>query len=372
VKKSDIVKMILRDKLAQPMQQQEQASAFAPTNIALCKYWGKRDSELNLPMTSSLSIALPSKGAFTHLSLRDAENDLVILNGKELAGDSAFVLRLKQYLDLFRGLNVGRLNAGRLNVNELNVGGLNDRQLNIHKSDLSSAENNWRLQIDIKMSIPVAAGLASSACGFASLILAMNNFFSWDLSQQELSILARLGSGSASRSLWNGFVEWQAGVQSDGMDSYAQALKIEWSELLVGIISITQAEKPISSRLAMQRTVDTSMLYQSWPKKVAHDLSLIKQALQNKNFSLLAGTAESNALAMHATMLNSWPPVCYFLPETIAAMHQVWELRRENIEVYFTQDAGPNLKLLFLEKDKEKIQEYFPEVEVIHLFGNRY
>lgn len=328
MKKSDVVQMILHDK---PMNvaPHEKGKAFAPTNIALCKYWGKRDAELNLPVTSSLSIALPEKGAETILHISDT--DIVTLNGNTLEKNSAFVKRLTQYLDLFR------------------------------------SKHSFALHIDINMNIPVAAGLASSACGFASLIMAMNHLFALELTKRELSILARLGSGSASRSMWNGFVEWHAGVDADGMDSYAESLNIAWPELCVGILSITDAEKPISSRAAMQRTVENSVLYESWPKKVEMDLALLKQALQQKNISLLGSTAESNALAMHATMLASWPPVCYFLPETITAMHKVWEMRRQGVEVYFTEDAGPNVKLLFLEEDKTKIREKFPQVEMIKL-----
>ena len=91
-------------------------------------------------------------------------------------------------------------------------------------------------------------------------------------------------------------------------------------------------------------------------------MNLLKHALQEKNFSLLGSTAESNALAMHASMLAAIPPVCYFLPETIAAMHKLWELRREGVEVYFTQDAGPNLKLLYLQKDEERVIQRLGDV----------
>jgi len=348
VKKSDVVRMIFHPatSLAGPGSEQiEQAKtdtlwipkratglAFAPTNIALCKYWGKRDTELNLPVTSSLSVALPDKGAMTTVSLHDKPHDEIILNGQEVAPGSQFAERTRQFLDLFR------------------------------------PENKGYLHIDIKMNLPVAAGLASSACGFASLTAALNDLFDWKLPVRSMSILARLGSGSASRSFWKGFVEWHAGVQSDGMDCYADPLSYEWEQLKVGLLVITDKEKSISSRDAMQRTVDTSVLYASWPKKVARDLVTLRQALQVKNLALLGGAAESNALSMHATMLSSWPPVCYSLPETIAAMHKIWDLRRAGLEVYFTQDAGPNLKLLFLEKDTEQVQAQFPQVEVITLF----
>lgn len=328
MKKTDIVKMILKDKLhATP---REQGSAFCPTNIALCKYWGKRDPELNLPMTPSLSIALPTKGAQTTITCND-QQDIVFLNGQMLAAESHFVKRLFTFLDLF------------------------------HPS------RDYYFKIDIDMNLPVAAGLASSACGFASIVCALNALFDWELSRQNLSILARLGSGSAARSLWNGFVEWHAGVQSDGMDSFASPIPVVWPDLRIGILTMSSAEKSLSSREAMQRTIDTSVLYQRWPQKVVRDLVVLRQAIQNQHFSLLAGTAESNALSMHATMLSAWPPICYSLPETLAAMQQVWALRSEGLSLYFTQDAGPNLKLLFLAQDEALVRESFPAVEVIDI-----
>lgn len=328
MQKSDVVKKILAGKKSS-VSKLSQGVGYAPTNIALCKYWGKRNSELNLPVTPSLSVALLEKGAKTILTVSESEKDVVILNGKILNSDTGFVQRLCHYLDLFR------------------------------------EQAAWKLHIDINMNIPVAAGLASSACGFAAISIALNDLFHWELSKQDLSILARLGSGSAARSLWNGFVEWHKGERDDGMDSYAEPYDVTWPALRVGIVSITHAEKSVSSRKAMQQTVENSVLYESWPKKVAEDLAKIKQALRTNDFTLLGSTAESNALAMHATMLASWPPVCYFLPETIATMHKIWELRQQGIAVYFTEDAGPNVKLLFLEKDVAQIKQVFPEVEVV-------
>lgn len=310
----------------------DQGLGYAPTNIALCKYWGKRDTELNLPVTSSLSVALPDKGAFAAVKFLDGVQDRVTLNGETLASDSSFVKRIVQYLDLFR------------------------------------THQPWRLDIDIKMNLPVAAGLASSACGFASLICALNDLMDWNLTPKQLSILARLGSGSAARSLWSGFVEWHEGTQLDGMDSYAEPINTEWPGLCIGIVSISTQEKPISSREAMLRTVNSSSLYQSWPKKVSHDLSLLKQAIKTQNFSLLGGTAESNALAMHATMMCAWPPICYTLPDTLSAMYLVWEARSQGLELYFTQDAGPNLKLIFRNEDRGTVESLFPGVDVISLF----
>lgn len=331
MKKIEAVQAILQKQWQAPPKQAK-GVGYAPTNIALCKYWGKRDVELNLPITGSLSIALPNKGAFTTLTLHAHPDDKIILNGQPIEASSPFYQRTEAFLALFRPTDA------------------------------------WHVQIDIKMDVPANAGLASSACGFASLVSALNDLLGWELNKRSLSILARLGSGSAARSFWNGFVEWHAGVQSDGMDCYAGPLPFEWPELRIGIVMVDVHEKPISSREAMQQTVNSSVLYANWPRKVAQDLIIMKQGLHTKNFSLLAGAAESNALTMHATMLSSWPPICYFLPDTIAVMQKIWSLRKEGLEIYFTEDAGPNLKLLFLEKNTTQVLAHFPSLDINAVF----
>jgi diphosphomevalonate decarboxylase len=329
VKKSDVVHFILKERL-QNLPQNSSVTAFAPTNIALCKYWGKRDPELNLPMTSSLSISLGNKGATTELSISQQVQDNIILNGETIALSSNFGKRLIAFLDLFR------------------------TQLLFH------------FQITIQMNIPVAAGLASSACGFASLVLALNKLFDWQLTASHLSILARLGSGSACRSIWPGFVEWNKGDDIDGMDSHGHLISETWPELCIGLLLVNKKEKKISSREAMQRTMDTSLFYSLWPQKVNQDLITIKKSIQEKDFLSLGKTAESNALTMHAMMLSAWPPINYCLPETVLAMQKIWELRQQGLALYFTQDAGPNLKLLFLSTDMEGIKFHFPMTETIN------
>ena len=332
MKKSDVVKAILQEKYLQAPRFTE-ASAFAPTNIALCKYWGKRNTELNLPVTSSLSIALGQKGARVHFEIIDRDQDHIVLNQAVVASSQGFAQRLTQFLNLFRG------DAGP------------------------------HFSIQIESDIPIAAGLASSACGFASLVMTLNALYGWDLTAQDLSILARLGSGSASRSLWQGFVEWHAGSRVDGMDSYSEPMSAQWQDLRIGLWIMNQQEKPISSRAAMLRTVETSPLYAAWPGKVAKDLQRLKHAIQTQDFTLLGETAESNALNMHATMLSAWPPITYAIPETLIAMQTVWRLRAEGLPLYFTQDAGPNLKLLFLQKESAAVIAAFPEVDVVTVFA---
>jgi diphosphomevalonate decarboxylase len=390
--------------------------AFAPANLALCKYWGKRNNELNLPVTSSLSISLGNKGTYTYISHQlpptaaaatiatatttappavnaaQLQRDIYVLNGIEIPAKTAFAKRLRAYLDLFRPTP----------------------DTHYYCKTIST--------------IPVAAGLASSASGYAALVLALNQLYGWQLPMQQLSILARLGSGSACRSLWHGFVEWRRGGKcggngdviisddsgaivdvddidniddvgdvDDGMDSYASPLlrltSIEgsdsaaeehhttaanlqhseqsveyWPELRVGILLINAGTKALSSRDAMQQTMATSPFYRSWPQQVEADLATIKRAIAIKDFALFGTTAERNSLAMHATMQAAHPAIIYSHPATIAAMQRVWELRRAAIPVYFTQDAGPNLKLLFLAQDATTITKAFPNIEIIAPF----
>lgn len=305
---------------------------FAPANIALCKYWGKRDEELNLPVTSSLSISLGPLGS--SVVLEPAEGgDVVMLNGEPLPADSSFCRRASVFLDLFR------------------------------------PSPSFCFKLTARNTVPTAAGFASSASGFAAVVLALDQLFEWNLERRSLSILARLGSGSAARSVYQGFVEWHAGTQEDGMDSYAERLEAGWPELRVGLLVLCASEKKIGSRAGMKQTVATSTLYQAWPEQVAQDLEVLKQAIAAHDFERLGPAAEGNALAMHATMIATWPPVLYWKPESVAAMHTIWDLRADGLPVFFTMDAGPNLKLLFLAEHEAAVLQAFPGLQVVQPFG---
>ncbi len=303
----------------------------APSNIALCKYWGKRDTELNLPVTSSLSISLGNLGTSTTIEQKTG-TDEVVLNGLPVPADTGFARRLRDYLDPFR----------------------------------SSPDSGFR--VVTANTIPTAAGLASSASGYAALVIALDSLYGWNLSPGDMSILARIGSGSASRSVYHGFVEWHAGVRTDGMDSKAEKLNSVWPDLRIGLVKISVEEKAVSSRDAMKGTVETSLLYRAWPEQVARDLAALHGAIQRADFESLGRTAENNALAMHATALAAWPPTLFWKAESVAAMHRVWALRRQGLPVYFTMDAGPNLKLIAEKKNVREIQDEFPDVEWVSPF----
>jgi len=308
-------------------------NGFAPVNIALIKYWGKRNHALNCPVTDSLSISLPNVGTHTQISVIDLKADHVILNGKSISSDHAFYKRLEKYLDLFR------------------------------------TQSKYYFKIETKSDVPISAGLASSASGFAALVNALCDLFDWDLSDTMRSILARLGSGSASRSFWNGFVLWNKGEAPDGLDSFAQPIDITWPGLCVGLLIKESGEKPIGSRAAMNQTTETSPLYAAWPLTVETHMGDLLEAIQTKNFELLGKTLEHNAQCMHATMTGSWPSIDYSTAQTRQAKDTVWALREKGVAVYFTQDAGPNLKLVFEKKDRETVERAFEGIKVVEVFN---
>ncbi len=311
------------------------AESYAPANIALAKYWGKRDEALNLPTASSLSISLGDLGSHVRLAPapEGAPADTVTLNGAPLSPDTPFARRAVAFFDLFR------------------------------------PSPSFRFDLQARNTIPTAAGFASSASGFAALAKAADALFGWNLPPQSLSILARLGSGSAARSLADGFVEWHAGERPDGMDSFATPLPDRWPALRVGACVLSSAEKPVGSRDGMRRSVRTCPFYSSWPDLVARDIATLHDAIAARDIALLGATAESNCLAMHSLMMATRPPILYFLPETLTAIRAVWAARADGLPVWFTMDAGPNLKLLFESSSESSVRALFPTATIVSPFA---
>ncbi len=192
--------------------------------------------------------------------------------------------------------------------------------------------------------VPTAAGLASSASGFAALAAAANIASGLNLGPRDLSMYARRGSGSATRSIYGGFVEWQKG--SSDKDSYAIEIDDANWDIGMVVVVVNSGEKAVSSRKGMKRTVATSPFYRAWVESAAEDLEMIKIAIKNRDFEQMGEIAESNGLKMHATMLGANPPLSYWEPDSVVVMQMVRELRREGIPCYFTMDAGPNVKII--------------------------
>lgn len=285
----------------------------AHTNIALIKYWGKRNKELFLPMTSSLSLTLDAFYTETKVLFdRNLKQNLFILNDQ--IQDQKEVDKISRFVDLFRS-----------------------------RSPLKS---QTPVRIESTNHVPTAAGLASSASAFSALGLCLNDLFELNLDSQALSTLVRQGSGSATRSLYGGFVIWHKGQADDSDSSYSEAFAPADWDIHMLVVTVNKSAKKISSRVGMEASIQTSPFYKLWPEEVAKDLEAMKLAIKHKDFIHLGQIAEHNAMKMHATSLAADPSFTYFEPDSLKAMATVRNLRDQGIPCYFTMDAGPNVKIL--------------------------
>ncbi len=313
--------------------QNKTAEAFAPSNIALVKYWGKSDLVLNKPTNDSLSISLDNLGAITNITLKSNKqnqtsklcHDKIYLNDDLVDTDSKFFIRLNKFLDLFR------------------------------------PSSNYYFIVKTSLNIPMGCGVASSACGFAALTLALDKLFQWDLPKEKLSQIAQIGSGSAARSIFDGFVHWRT-------DSSIYKLEDSWPELRVGLCIITNKPKAIGSTEAMLRTQATVPEYKNWPDYAQSLINPTINSIKNKDFTRFGEISEQCAIKMHKLINSCTPAINYDLEKTCALKGKVKNLRENGLEIYFTQDAGPNLKLLFLSDNLDQVLENFPDLQVIKPF----
>ena len=302
-----------------------QATARAHTNIALVKYWGKKDKNLILPMNGSISLTLDKFFTDTMVEYSPSlKEDHFFLNGQNKNDQ-----KLAKFMDVVR-----------------------------QKTGFNSYAS-----INSTNHVPTAAGLASSASAYAALALAATTAANKHYSKTELSRLARRGSGSATRSIFGGFVEWIEG--QDDESSYAQPLKVntDWDIRMIAIV-IDSKPKKVSSRSGMQNVVETSPFYKEWVRTANKDLDDIKEALSKNDFQSFGQIAESNSLRMHALNLSATPHFNYFEPESLIAMNAVENLREKKVNCYYTMDAGPNVKVICKNNDLDvildELRHYFP------------
>lgn len=307
--------------------------ARAHTNIALIKYWGKRDKDLFLPMNSSLSLTLDAFYTDTKVVFDDnLTEDRFSLNGK-LQSEKE-ISKISRFLDLFRE----------------------------YKDESRFA------RVESLNFVPTAAGLASSASAFAALALATATALELELSPEELSTFARRGSGSSTRSLFGGFVEWDKGTCS--ADSMARPVDDASWDIGMIILAVNTGQKKIASRVGMEHTVATSSFYQAWVDTAAEDLENIKKAIALRDFETLGKITEHNGMKMHATTLSANPPFTYFSAQSLEVQEAVRTIREElGISAYMTMDAGPNVKVLCRQSDMERLvralQDYLPVEKII-------
>ena len=292
------------------------ATARAQPNIALIKYWGKRDPIQNLPAVGSISITLSDLHTEMCVEVDDSlANDVLILNGRETDDP---LPRISRCLDAVA--NGARRNA----------------------------------RVTSSCNFPIAAGLASSASAFAALVLAANEAFDRRLGEAELANLAGRASGSAARSLCGGFTE--LANRDAGIAIHCLLAPESWP--LEVVVAITEAApKPIGSGEAMEISRETSPFYGRWVEQQDEDLAAARDAIARQDFEKLAAVAEHNCLKMHSVMWGSRPPVVYWNSATLACMQAIRELQSEGVGVFFTIDAGPQVKAVCLPGEVARVED---------------
>ena len=286
----------------------KQAIATAPPNIAFIKYWGNLDETLRLPVNGSLSMNLKGLQARTRVIFDEALlEDRLVLDGVPRSG--AALARVSAFLDVARQM----------------------------------AGVSWRAEVVSENNFPAGAGIASSAAAFAALAAAVNAALGLGLDERGLTRLARRGSGSASRSVPDGFVEWLPGTDETSV-SYSIAPPAHW-DLWDCVAVVSTGHKPVGSSQG-HRLAATSPLQEARVADAPRRIALCREAILTRDFAALADVVEQDTNLMHAVMMTSSPPLFYWQPPTLRIMESVRRWRDDGLPVFYTIDAGPNVHVL--------------------------
>ena len=309
------------------------------------RYWGKRDATLNLPSNSSLSVTLNQKDLRTLTTASCSPKfsaDTLTLNNAPQSLDSARTQACLRELRQLRKI--------------LELSNPNLPPLSTYKLRLVSANN-----------FPTAAGLASSAAGFAALVRSIADLYELPHSPEELSRVARQGSGSACRSLFGGYAAWHKGDRVDGSDSMASLIApvSHWPTMRALILVISDAKKDVSSTTGMQATVGTSSLFQTRANDVVPQrMGQMSAAIDNRDFSTFAFLTMRESNSFHATCLDTYPPIFYLNDTSRAAIRMVETINSAEGETVaaYTFDAGPNAVIFYEESNSDLILDSFRAV----------
>lgn len=297
-----------------------QATARAHPNIAFIKYWGNADDNLRLPVNSSISMNLDGLFAETTVIWDDSlQEDSLILNGDKAQGQA--LERVVQHMNRIR------------------------KRLNLKTFAQIESHNNF----------PTGTGIASSAAAFAALTVAACSAVDATISEKELSTIARIGSGSASRSVPAGFVEWYAADTHE--ESYAESVAAPDHWDLVDVIAIVSDQHKKTGSQAGHPTAKTSDLQNARIANAQQRLDIARSAILSRDFPTFAEVVEEDSNLMHAVMMTSRPPLFYWKPATLTIMERVREWRDEGLSVCYTLDAGPNVHCICIRKDAEVVRE---------------
>ncbi|XP_053682713.1 diphosphomevalonate decarboxylase [Sabethes cyaneus] len=308
-------------------------TCVAPVNIAVIKYWGKRDEDLILPLNDSVSATLSTDHLCTRTTVTTSEiylENKIVLNGKEESFGNPRLLRCLEEIKK-------RAQAA-----------------NQCKPEMLK----WNIHVKTENNFPTAAGLASSASGYACFVYALSCLYG--IEKDEISSIARLGSGSACRSLHSGFVQWQKGTLIDGSDSIAAQLADHqfWPEMRIIVLVVNDSRKKTSSTGGMSTSVKTSKLlkYRAETCVPQHTKELV-EALYRKDFEIFGKVTMQDSNQFHAVCLDTYPPCVYMndVSHAIVDMVHKFNERKGSISLAYTFDAGPNACLYLLEKDVAEV-----------------
>lgn len=304
--------------------------ARAYPNMALVKYWGKRDEAMMLPAAGSISMTFDTYATTTRVELDPtAQSDTVELNGQVAVGDAA--ARVVAFLDIVREMAGSQSRAHTVTVNEA----------------------------------PTAAGLASSASGFSALAVAASRAYGLDLDQAALSRLARRGSGSAARSVVDGMAIWHAG--DTDVESFAEP--IDAPDMRLVIVTVNAAQKAVSSREAMRRTAATSPFYGEWVTCTEETLERMVAACASGGVDEIGRIAETHALRMHAVIQSCDPPIRYLSPRSHEIFDAVAALRDAGTTAWATADAGPNVAVLTTPAEADAVAGALADLGTVRVVG---
>uniref|UniRef100_A0A1B0CBF5 Diphosphomevalonate decarboxylase n=1 Tax=Lutzomyia longipalpis TaxID=7200 RepID=A0A1B0CBF5_LUTLO len=305
----------------------ETATCTAPVNIAVIKYWGKRDEKLLLPINDSVSVTLSEMYAKTTIAASpNFSKNRLWLNGQEQTFDSPRIINvLRQF------------------------------QEEVKKSGAQGEKYSWNIHICSENNFPTAAGLASSAAGYACLVYTLATLYGLQ-DKIELSSIARVGSGSACRSVFGGFVQWEAGIRADGADSVAVQLApaTHWPDLEILILVVSDNKKKTSSTGGMERSVKTSPLIDYRAKQIVPGrVEKISKAIQERDFDTFANITMQDSNQFHAICLDTFPPCVYLNDVSHAIIDVIHRLNEASgkITAAYTFDAGPNACLYLMRQD---------------------
>lgn len=285
------------------------ATAKAPANIAFIKYWGKSDNELRLPLNDSFSMNMSGAYTITTAEFSSAwkEDTVRLLDGEFSVSEVSRVIK---------GLDRIRARAG----------------------------STKKATVVTKNTFPKGAGSAASASGFAALTLAGFTALGVSLSEKELTTFSRQGSGSACRSIPDGFVVWEKGIDNDSSYAYSLYPPGYW-DIRDILVIVDKRMKKVSTTEGME-TIRTSPYLDTRLASVPGRMAAIQRAFQRKDFTGFGEITEEDCLDMHKVMQSQVPPLMYWNDTTRVIMDAVRRWRRDGLPVYFTIDAGPNVHVL--------------------------